>query len=187
MRSKRTVLIALVAVAALAACNSGEAPPAGGAPAAENDFDWTHPWRGQGVQVASAAQAQQALSFQLRTPGGPDGLQGIYLPPQPRAAQLMAVWFVYNNSKYGIAWVGESLPDVPDDQQRLAGYEETVSNNGSRGAAQAEIVQIRGGDAALLGTSESGGTLEWVEKGVQFDVQGPTLTRAGLLDIAALV
>jgi hypothetical protein len=182
---KLRVAAALVMLGVLAA-GCGSSGNAGGAP--EDEVDWTHPWHGQGVQVASAAHAQPSLPFQLRTPGGPDGLEGIFLPPQARPFQLMAVWFVFTSSKYGVVWIGESLPDVPDDQERLAGYQETVSNNGSPGAAQSEIVQVRRGDTALLGISpDGGGTLEWVESGVQFDVQGPTLSRADLVDIAAVV
>jgi hypothetical protein len=175
--------LAVLMIGAVACAASGGAQKAltGGEAA---DFWSQAPWHGGGVQVASPADAQQQLPFHMLTPRAPDGLRGIYLPPGGRPSDLMAVWFVYKSAKYGWVWVSQSLPDVSDPAQRQAGWGDDVAHDGDPGAPQCEVTTIRGATQSLLCTSDSGGTLEWVEDGVQFRIMGPTLTRQDLLGLA---
>jgi hypothetical protein len=154
---------------------------------ADESFSWTHPFRGKGVEVATAADAMSKTSFNLDVPK-PLGTMHIFLSPYTDAqGRSDAVWFVIQSPKFGIVWIGESAPDVPDDAERLASYQDRVAQNGQPGVLSvAEIVTVRGGVTALLGVSPDGvATLQWVENQTQVDVQGPTLTRAQVLDIAS--
>jgi hypothetical protein len=98
----------------------------------------------------------------------------------------MGVYFVYEASPYGLLWVVETLPDIPGDQERLTAYENRVAANGTEGLRSiAEVVVIRGGTPALVGTGSNGvATVEFVEGGVQFSILGPKLARDDAVAIA---
>jgi hypothetical protein len=138
------------------------------------------------VQAASFSDAQAQSAFSLYNPQGL-GTPQIFLPPSHAASGADAVWFVYASTHpYGTVWVGESPPDIPDNAARLASYQDIVAENGQPNVTStAEIVTVRGSDTALVGTSlDAGATIEWVDSGVQFVVQGPTLIHDQVIAIA---
>jgi hypothetical protein len=98
----------------------------------------------------------------------------------------MAVYLVYEASPYGLLWVVEGPPDIADDHERLTAYENRVDANGTEGLSSiAEVVLVRGGVPALVGTGSNGvATAELVENGVQFNILGPKLGRDGAVAIA---
>ena len=141
----------------------------------------SEPFRGEGVVVPTVQAAQDFMPFAVYEPKGL-GIPTIYVSPE-----RMAMYFVYPNSKYGEVWIAESLPDIPDEDERLAGYEATVASNGDENNHSiAQIVSVRDGIPALTGTSDTSdvATIAWVENGVEMYVKGPTLTQAQVLEIA---
>ena len=135
------------------------------------------------MQASSFEAARSMTSFPLYEPQGL-GSPRIFLSSPRGTAD--AVWFVYDAPRYGRIWVGESAPDILDESERLDTYQEIVAENGKRNiSGHAELVRVRGRDPALLGTSaDAPATLEWVEDGVQFYVEGPTLTQDQAIAIA---
>lgn len=146
---------------------------------------WQRPWHGAGTLVATPAEAQAHLPFHMVRPHVPDGLRGIYLPPaaEHRRPSLMAVWFTYKSARYGWVWIGQSYPDEPDGM-RVAGWQEMVAQNGNPGRAHCEVTQVRETIPAMVCTSNAGGVAEFVQNGVQFNIQGPDLARQDVLEIA---
>ena len=89
--------------------------------------------------------------------------------------------FVFDSKTFGTFWWCESLPDFPDEADRIAAYEQIVSEDGAPGVTStASIVKIRDGDTALLGE----GTIEWVHDTVQFVVEGRSFTSGQAIEIA---
>ncbi len=150
--------------------------------------DWGRPFNGGGVPLDDTA-AFLALhpSFHIYPPNTPDPVKVFAAPGPDGSAGNYAVFFVLDDSKDGTIWIGESAPDIRSEADRLVFYNEAVSENGQPGIrGTAEIVTIRGGVRALLGTTQDGiCTLQWVEKDTQIHLLGPTLTRDRVLEIAA--
>ncbi len=150
--------------------------------------DWGRPFNGGGVPLDDTA-AFLALhpSFHVYAPNTPDPVKVFAAPGPGGSAGNDAVFFVLDDSKDGTIWIGESAPDIRSEADRLALYHEAASENGQPGIhGTAEIVTIRGGVPALLGTSQDGMcTLQWVEKDTQIHLLGPALIRDRVLEIAA--
>src|SRR5438445_9639492 len=102
---QKPLFLALVVLSvAGAACAGNRESLPSGAGAAGDSIQWSRPWHGEGKLVPSAADAQASLPFQMVTPRVPDGPRRIFLPPEHRIPQLMAVWFVYSSAQYGWVW-----------------------------------------------------------------------------------
>ena len=134
----RTTLLAVTVAVVSVSCGSSfgtaEGPPQ----------DWDHPFKGAGVQVASFDDAQALAAFPLRDPRGL-GSPRIFVPASHASSDTDAVWFVYDAPEYGRIWVGESLPDIPDEAERLASYQQVVAENGQSGiTSRGEMVTVRG-------------------------------------------
>jgi hypothetical protein len=125
-------------------------------------------------------------SFHVYAPETSDPTEVFAAPEPDGRAGNSAVFFVLHNSKEGTIWIGESAPDIPSEADRLAFYNEAVAENGHPDIhGTAEIVTIRGGIRALLGTTQDGiCTLQWVRKDTEIHLLGPTLTRDQVLEIA---
>ena len=148
--------------------------------------DWSGPFHGQGVPVSPSELAAAGTSFPLYTPGDFGGTTRIIVTPGEPTHGYDAVFFVTQHPFYGAVWIGESAPDIASEAERLAGYEDTASQDGNPEIhTQAKLVMIGGSVPALLGISQDGiCTLQWVERGTQFFILGPTLSRTQVLDIA---
>lgn len=188
-------LAAVVAVLFLASCGQreiehgpggGVAGDGGGGPAQEQ-FDWSRPFNGTGVQIAGLAALDASKpSFPVYIPKLSDPMT-IFAPPGPDGtADDYAVFFVYDDPRDGAVWVGESAPDLSGpESERIASYEARVMDNGQPEiGSTAEIVTIREGTTALMLTLDDISSLQWVEGGTQFYLLGPKLTRGRVLDIA---
>src|SRR5947209_7564500 len=90
-----------------------------------------HPFNGKGVPIASLQQLPPTLAQIIRIPVGLGTPTGIFLsPPEGRATDELAIMFVFDSVTYGRVWLGESLPNEPDDAARLAEYDAQVAQNG---------------------------------------------------------
>ena len=142
---------------------------------------------GNGVRIASTA-ALMALepTFPVYIPKTSDPTR-LFGPPGPNGtAENYAVFFVLDDPKDGAIWIAESAPDLDGTAaDRLANYRDIVSENGQPEIhSTAEIVTIRGGTPALLGTMNGLSSLEWVDGGTQVQLMGSTLTRRKVLEVA---
>ena len=150
-------------------------------------MNWTGPFGGGGIQLADeAALASLDPTFPYYLPKTSDSTK-IFAPPKPDGSPgRYAIYFVLDDPKYGSVWVGESAPDLDTDAERQAFYRQSVAENGQSGiSGTAEIVTIRDGITALLGTSNAGvSTISWVDGGAESFVLGPTLTRSQALEVA---
>ena len=167
---------------------SGATPQAkGGRIPVENIWTWDRPFMGNGVRISStAALAALEPTFPVYVPKTSDPMQ-IFGPPGPDGtAGNYAFFFVLDDPTDGTVWVAESAPDLNGSAaDRLASYKDIVSENGQPDIhSTAEIVTIRGGTPALLGTMNGLSSLEWVVGGTQVHLMGPTLTRSQVLDVA---
>lgn len=148
--------------------------------------DWDHPLGDQSVPVANVNEAQELItSFTIYEPQGlgtPEIYVGTGRPPE-----AMVVIFRYESTPYGLLWIAETLPDIPDDSARLKAYEDIVDTNDLH-YAQAEVVSVRQGITALITTSDNYAVrptiIEWVQVGVQIAALGPTLSRDQAVDMA---
>jgi hypothetical protein len=134
-------------------------------------------------------QAVQGLvkAFSLREPLGL-GVGNVFVGNNPPDAAI----FVYDSVVFGRVWVGESLPDIPDDASRAEAYAAMVAQNGQPDERYtSEIISIRVGVTALLRYASDPPSdptvIEWVEKGVQFQALGPTLTSDQAITISNFV
>jgi hypothetical protein len=149
--------------------------------------DWTAPFAGEGFAQSSLDAAQSLItSFTLHDPQGLGEAQ-IFVAPD-RSPDNEAVMFVYQHPTYGPVWVAETLPEIGNEEDRLAAYEAQVAMNDDPDThITFEVARIRSGELALLQYSEDPTVipprLEWVEDGVQIQVLGPSLTRDDILKI----
>jgi hypothetical protein len=152
---------------------------------------WGSPFHDQGVLLRDQSDlANRGTSFRLYSPTSLDAITpAIYVPPGDSVGDYDAVFFVFQDPRYGVIWIGESAPDIADDSQRMKAYEERVSENDNPDIhSTAELVTIRDGVDALLGIAANGVcTLQWVEKDTQFFVMGPTLDKNQVLQIAEAI
>lgn len=158
--------------------------PASAGAADAIDFS-SSPFSGSGIEVEDADSVAAMMPFHIYVPAGPSDPK-VFISPEGTPKDFMALFFVFESKEYGPMWWGESLPDIPDEAQRLAYYDE-VSSPGyeTNSGVRSEVLRIRSGSPALLGVGPDGSyaTLEWVEDGVQFVVLGPQLTRDQILTI----
>lgn len=148
-------------------------------PRAYPSIDYDHPLFGEGVEVASVADAQSRVTFDVYTPRIAHNPH-IFVSSTLDDPNLALVYFVFDDDRYGRLVVAEGHPEVADPASRLAGYEALVATNGQPDVHSiAEIVYIRGGIPALRGHADFNdhGTIEWVEDGVQFKIMGPSITQ----------
>lgn len=128
--------------------------------------------------------ATQRVGFDVYVPKGLGDYLGIYVAPNPVGQGAAA--FVFDSPDFGRIQVIESLPDVPDVDQRLKVYEDRVARNGEPNRWTASSIEtIREGVPAIIGTSEFySATIEWVDGQLQYYVIGPSLTSGESVKIA---
>src|SRR5438105_14691021 len=82
--------------------------------------DWDHPFRGHGIEVPSAEEAQARVpSINVLDPRGLGSASIFVAPDNPPDTVI----FVFPNSRFGQAWVVESPPSFIDDAVRLRAYQ----------------------------------------------------------------
>ena len=187
-RLGRGFLISLAIAAALSAscARKGASLSAGATSTVGSEpFDWSAPFMGQGVPLSDATSLNSnQVAFPLHIPNSL-GPAKVFLPPNiDVAGKAVAVFFVFDDPSFRTVWVGESAPDIAHDAERLDTYKQIVGENGTPGrSVTAELVTIRRGTPALLGISDTGVTVQWVEGGTQFWVGSPNDTRDQILQV----
>jgi hypothetical protein len=161
--------------------------PGSGAMGDNVDFS-APPFHGNGIRVENADAAAAAVNFKLYVPDPSTlpselGQASIYVfpggPPVPGA------FFVYDSSTYGPVWLGESLPDIPDADQRMDWYKTAASPDNLGVGAEGEVLTIRDGVKALLRRGADGySEMEWVENDTQFVLLGPSMSRQQIVEVA---
>lgn len=138
--------------------------------------DWNHPIYGDFLPT-DLPEATASVPFAITPPPG-GGSTNIFISPVGTPKTLLAVVFVVRDEGWGTYWVIESLPDIPDPNQRVAGWNARVSENGQPGwHSTAEVIKLSDGTEVLLGTYGDGlGTGEFVVGDVQFAVIGERIT-----------
>ncbi len=183
----RLIVIAVLVVLPMA-CSRGPARKADVAPLAPVmdralgpeggvEIPWRSPIPG-GRVVGSVTEAQQAVGFAVKTPN---------LGTPPEVIQVGAgsdvsgrgVAFVFRSPEAGgYVVLTQSLPQLTQTQLLAR----TTSDDFPAGTFQA--VQIRGTQGLLIrGGTE--GRLQWIEKGVMFDLLGEHLPAITALQLAA--
>jgi hypothetical protein len=174
------------------ACGNAYGPSAGatteaGPPEGDSGglVGWHQPFNGSGIEVDSLEQAAADLPFEPYVPKLESlGQPTVFESPKGTPKDFMAITLVFDSDTYGTVWLVESSPDIPDDAERLKGYEGRVAANDDPSIhTDAQLEYIRGGIPALVGE----GTIEWVEDGVQLSIKGERLEGSVALDIAKAV
>jgi hypothetical protein len=149
--------------------------------------NWDNPV--EGPPVESAADATNDVTFDVREPTGLGQAIGIFVSPEEVPKEAAAVAFVYDTSDFGRVDVVEHLPESsPEEYQKF--HEYLVSINGDPLVhGRFDLVTIRSGVEALVTTSEDGSrsVVFWLEDGIEFIVEGPTLTFDQAVKVAELV
>jgi class 3 adenylate cyclase len=149
--------------------------------------DWDNPIGGS--PVANAADAAPAVSFELQTPTGLGETSAVYVSSEEISKDAAGVAFVYDTVEFGRVIVIEHPPESsPSEYQEF--HEYLVSINGDPLVhGRFDLVKIRDGVEALVTTSEDGrrSVAFWLENGVEFIIEGPTLTFDQVISIAELV
>ncbi len=186
--AKKVLPIAVLALI-LVACGSSEGlvrQEAGVAVRQGSEVDWDHPLGIEAERLASAAEAQKRLPFEIVVPSGLGEPVAIDItPPAVTPPDARVVAFIYDTVDYGRVVVKEGFPDVPP-----ADYEETLSlvvehSQEPDVEGTAEKLEIRGGKPAVVTTVEDGSrsSMAWLEGEIEITVRGPDIDREQVLAI----
>jgi hypothetical protein len=161
--------------------------PGSGVGGEDVDFN-APPFRGNGVRVDSSDAAAAVVDFTLYVPDPatlPSDLGQAAIYVFPGGAPVPGAFFVYDSATYGPVWLGESLPDIPDADQRMAWYKTAASPENLGAGAEGEVLTIRDGVKALLRRGADGySEMEWVQNHTQFVLLGPSMSRQQIVGIA---
>jgi hypothetical protein len=140
------------------------------------------------VPVPTEAAAAAAITaFQVYSPLGIIGNETIFVTPSGTPANAQAVAFVFQTDNYGLVDVGEGVPAQSSTAEYNAANEALVQENGQPYThGSITTASIRGGKEAFISTSEDGklNTVLWMENGIEFVIEGPTLTSNQVIQIA---
>jgi hypothetical protein len=149
--------------------------------------DWDNPI--DGVDVASPALAATKVSFELRVPDGLTDPTSIFVSSEEVPKDASVVAFVYDAEPIGRVIVIERIPESPPDEYQKF-HEYLVSLNGDPLLhGRFDLVPVRSGALALVTTSEDGSrsVAFWLEDGVEYIVEGPTLSFDQAIQVAELI
>ena len=152
------------------------------------DQDWSNPIAG--IRVATTDEAQDYLPFELVIPVGLGEPQKVFVSdPLFVTREQTVVAFLYQTQNYGLVVIKEHFPDVPvesydKENEELLKYNGLPVTHGSF-----SLVSVRGGEQALLTTSEDAteATLFWLENGLEFIIEGPNLDADAVIDLSARI
>jgi hypothetical protein len=180
----------LVSLAISSCADSGEQPSASSIlPPLESGpgdppQNWDNPI--EGTKIASVDESKQLLPFSVEEPHGLGTPTSIYVTPEEFPKPGREIAFVFDAPEYGHVVILEMQTD-----ETIEGWHESVTNivagnDSPTRSGSAASVDVRDGLEALLTTSEDGvrNTLFWIERDVQFIVDGPALTADQVTAIA---
>lgn len=147
--------------------------------------DWSNPIAG--IEVGSREEAQKYVPFDLVVPRGLGTPEKI-LVTDPELTSLgdAVVAFLFETPEFGLVIVKEHLPDVPavaydSVNEDLLKYNELPTTHGTF-----SLVRVRNERQALLTTSEdeAEATIFWLEGGVEYIIQGPSLDAEAVMSLS---
>jgi hypothetical protein len=149
------------------------------------ETNWANPI--EGVRAPSLAQAESTLPFDARTPKGLGTPSKILLSdPAMVSAKQIVIAYLFDDPELGLVVIKEHLPDVDpstyvEENRELLKYNGDVNTHG-----RFSVVSIRGGIEALLTESEDGSeaTIFWLEDGIEYIVNGPSLNGQDVVAVA---
>jgi hypothetical protein len=148
------------------------------------EVDWDNPL--QGVAVPSVAAAREQVPFDVLEPKGLGRPINVFVSPPGTSPGARVVAFVYDTAEYGRVVVKEHISDVPPEKWRES-LQLVVARNDDPGVSgRGDIVVIRGGQSALVTTSEDEvrSSIFFLVEEVEISVRGPTVAFDDVVSIA---